>query len=140
MMGMSRTTRGLLVGLGVLLAIQLIPVSRTNPEDRRGPGASPEVEAVLRRACYDCHSHETQWPWYSRVAPVSWLVAYDVSEAREHFNLSDFQDLSEGTAAKVRAAAIKEVDEGEMPLWYYLPLHPEARLSEADKAVLRMWK
>lgn len=123
-----------------MLAIQLVPVTRDNPEDRRGPGASPEVTAVLKRACYDCHSHETVWPWYSRVAPMSWLVAYDVHEAREHFNLSDFQDLSTETAAKVRAAAIKEVDEGEMPLWYYLPLHPEARLSEQDKAILRTWK
>ena len=140
MLGMSRMTRRLMIGLGVLLAIQLVPVPRTNPEDQRGPGASPEVEAVLRKACYDCHSHETRWPWYSRVAPMSWLVAYDVHEAREHFNLSDFQDLSEGTAVKVRAAAIKEVEEGRMPLWYYLPLHSEAKLREADRSVLRTWK
>jgi len=137
---MSRTVRRLIIALGVLLVIQLIPVNRDNPEDRRGPGASPEVEAVLRRACYDCHSHETKWPWYSRVAPVSWMVAYDVHEGRDHFNLSNFQDLSEGTQVKVRAAALEEVEEGEMPLWYYLPAHPEARLTDADKAILRTWK
>ena len=140
MLAMSRTTRRLLIALGALLVIQLIPVPRENPEDRRGPAASPEVEAVLKRACYDCHSHETQWPWYSRVAPMSWLIAWDVHEAREHFNLSDFQDLSEGTATKVRAAALKEVEEGRMPLWYYRPFHPDAKLSEADRAVLRSWK
>lgn len=137
---MSKTVRRLLIGLGILLAIQLVPVNRDNPGDRRGPGAPPAVEAVLRRACYDCHSHETVWPWYSRVAPVSWMVAYDVREGREHLNFSNFQDLSEPTQAKVREAVIKEVDEGEMPLWYYLPAHPEARLTEADKAIIRSWK
>jgi hypothetical protein len=137
---MSKTVRRLIIVLAVLLAIQLVPVNRDNPEDRRGPGASPEVEAVLKRACYDCHSHETKWPWYSRVAPVSWMVAYDVHEGRDHFNLSNFQDLSEGTQVKVRAAVIKEVEEGEMPLWYYLPAHPDARLTDADKAILRTWK
>ncbi|MGE3344314.1 MAG: heme-binding domain-containing protein, partial [Vicinamibacterales bacterium] len=114
---MSRTVRRLLIALGVLLTIQLVPVTRDNPEDRRGPGAPPQVEAILKRACYDCHSNETVWPWYSRVAPVSWMVAYDVHEAREHLNFSDFQDLSEGTQVKVWAAVMKEIDEGRMPLW-----------------------
>jgi hypothetical protein len=137
---MSRTVRRLLIALAVLLAIQLVPVNRDNPEDRRGPGATPQVEAILRRACYDCHSNETVWPWYSRVAPVSWMVAYDVHEAREHLNFSDFQDLSEGTQVKVWAAVMKEIDEGEMPLWYYRPFHAAARLTEADIAILRAWK
>ncbi|MEQ1761208.1 MAG: heme-binding domain-containing protein [Vicinamibacterales bacterium] len=137
---MSRTVRRLLIALAVLLAIQLVPVNRDNPEDRRGPAATPQVEAILRRACYDCHSNETVWPWYSRVAPVSWMVAYDVHEAREHLNFSDFQDLSEGTQVKVWAAVMKEIDEGEMPLWYYRPFHAAARLTEADIAILRAWK
>jgi len=137
---MPRTVRRLLIAFGVLLASQLVPVNRDNPEDRRGPGAPPEVEAILKRACYDCHSNETVWPWYSRVAPVSWMVAYDVHEAREHLNFSDFQDLSEGTQVKVWAAVMKEIDEGRMPLWYYRPFHAAARLTEADIAVLRAWK
>ncbi len=137
---MPRTISRIVIALAVLLAIQLVPVNRDNPEDRRGPGAPPQVEAILRRACYDCHSNETVWPWYSRVAPVSWMVAYDVHEAREHLNFSDFQDLSEGTQVKVWAAVMKEIDEGEMPLWYYRPFHPETRLTDADIAVLRAWK
>jgi hypothetical protein len=137
---MPKPIRWILITLAVLLAIQLVPVNRDNPEDRRGPGAPPQVEAILKRACYDCHSNETVWPWYSRVAPVSWMVAYDVHEAREHLNFSDFQDLSEGTQVKVWAAVMKEIDEGEMPLWYYRPFHPAARLTEADIAVLRAWK
>jgi hypothetical protein len=134
------STRSLLIATLVLVLIQFIPVTRDNPPDRRGPGASPEVTAVLRRACYDCHSHETVWPWYSRVAPVSWLVAYDVHEGREVFNLSNLQDISQETQVKVRAKALEQVEEGEMPQWYYLPLHPKARLSEADLAVLRTWR
>ncbi|MBM3776643.1 MAG: heme-binding protein [Acidimicrobiia bacterium] len=137
---MRRTTKMLLIATGVLVAIQLIPVPRTNPDDRRGPGAPPEVEAVLRRACYDCHSHETVWPWYSRVAPASWLVAWDVHEAREHLNLSTLQDISPDTQAKIRAAVIEEVEEGAMPLWYYLLAHPEARISEEDLGILRSWR
>ncbi len=137
---MPRPVRLLLGACAVLLLIQLIPVTRDNPEDQRGPDASPEVTAVLRRACYNCHSHETVWPWYSRVAPMSWLVAYDVHTGREKFNLSNLQDISAETQVKVRAAALKEVEEGRMPRWYYLPLHPEARLSEQDKAILRTWK
>jgi len=140
MRDMPSPTRMLLGAGAVLLLIQFVPVTRDNPDDQRGPGASPEVTAVLRRACYDCHSHETVWPWYSRVAPMSWLVAYDVHTARETFNLSNLQDISAETQVKVRAAALKEVEEGRMPLWYYLPLHPEARLSEQDKAILRTWK
>ncbi len=137
---MPKWVRSSLVALVVLLAIQLVPVNRDNPQDRRGPGATPEVEAILRRGCYDCHSNETRWPWYSRVAPVSWMVAYDVHEAREHLNFSDFQDLSEGTQGKVWAAVMKEIDEGEMPLWYYRPFHAEAALTDADIATLRAWK
>jgi len=134
------STRSLLIATLVLVLIQFIPVTRDNPSDRRGPGASPEVTAVLRRACYDCHSHETVWPWYSRVAPVSWLVAYDVHEGREVFNLSNLQDISQETQVKVRAKALEVVEEGEMPQWYYLPFHPAARLGEEDLAVLRTWR
>lgn len=137
---MPRFVRRLVIALVVLLAIQLVPVTRDNPPDRRGPAAPPEVEAVLKRACYDCHSNETVWPWYSHVAPMSWLVAYDVHQGRKHFNLSDFQDLSPETAAKVRAKAIEEVEAGEMPLFFYVPLHPAAKLTDADKAVIKTWK
>ena len=137
---MLKPARIVLVVIAVLILIQFIPVNRDNPEDQRGPDASPEVTAVLQRACYDCHSHETVWPWYSRVAPVSWLVAHDVHEGREKFNLSTLQDISAATQVKVRAKALQEVEEGEMPLWYYLPMHPKARLTEHDKAILKTWR
>ncbi len=64
----------------VLAGIQFIPVNRSNPPVEEEILASPEVKTILKRACYDCHSHETIWPSYSRVAPVSWLLAWDVGE------------------------------------------------------------
>jgi len=137
---MRTVTRFLLGLLAIFLLIQFIPIIRTNPDDRRHPGTSPEVTEVLRRACYDCHSNETVWPWYSYVAPVSWLITNDVEHGRHHFNLSNFEDLSDETKVKVRDAAKQLVREDKMPLWFYLPLHPEARLSERDRAIIESWK
>jgi hypothetical protein len=121
----------------VLLAIQLVPVERSNPPVEGEMPAPPEVREVLRRACYDCHSNETVWPWYSRVAPVSWLLARDVGEGRRELNYSRWSSYSPKRQAKLRKETWKEVDEGEMPPWYYLPMHPAARLGEADRVLLR---
>lgn len=129
--------------LGVLaltaVGIQFVPVDRSNPPVEQEVPASAEVRAILRRACYDCHSNETVWPWYSRVAPVSWLVAYDVSEGRRELNFSMWNRLKPEKQTKMLGEAWEEVEKGEMPLWFYLPTHPEARLSNADRAALRAW-
>lgn len=116
----------------LFLAIQLVPVDRTNPPVQSDLKAPPAAAAVLRRACYDCHSNETRWPWYSRIAPVSWLVAYDVKQGRRELNFSvpgrqETDDI------------LKVVRRGEMPPGIYLPAHPEARLTRADLAVLESW-
>jgi hypothetical protein len=101
--------------------------------------APTEVLAVLERACYDCHSHETKWPWYSRVAPVSWLVAHDVREGREELNFSTWNRLDSKKQVKAMHESWEEVEEGKMPPWFYLPPHPEARLTAEDREVLRAW-
>ena len=121
------------------IAIQFIPVSRTNPPMQSDFRASAEVVSVLRRACYDCHSNETTWPWYSHVAPLSWIIAHDVSEGRAALNFSAWNQLSPEKQAKGMKESWAEVAEGEMPTWYYVALHPEARLSANDKSVLRAW-
>jgi hypothetical protein len=128
----------IVLGVG-LLGIQAVPVERTNPPVETEVPAPQEVLSVLRRACYDCHSNETTWPWYTRVAPISWLVAHDVEEGREHLNFSTWNRLDAEHRAEAREEVWEEVEEGEMPLWFYIPLHPEARLSEADKVALRAW-
>jgi hypothetical protein len=137
---MSSRKRWTVIGLAVVfVAIQLVPLDRTNPPVEQEVPASPEVRAVLKRACYDCHSHEVVWPWYGHVAPVSWLVARDVSEAREHLNFSAWNRLSPEDRAEAFEEIWEEVDKGEMPLWFYVPLHPEAKLTAEDRALLHAW-
>jgi hypothetical protein len=123
----------------LFLAIQIVPVDRSNPPvvaDFDGP---PAVARVLRTSCYDCHSNETSWPWYSRIAPSSWLVAHDVEEARGHLNFSLWGTYDEKRKGKLAEDAWEEVEDGEMPLKVFLIAHPDARLSDAAKATLRDW-
>jgi hypothetical protein len=136
---MTRLRWALLLVVAAFLAIQLVPVERTNPPVETEVPAPPEVRAVLRRACYDCHSHETRWPWYSRVAPASWLIGHDVREGREELNFSTWNRLASKKQVKAMQESWEEVEEGEMPPWFYLPPHPEARLSPEDREVLRAW-
>ena len=111
----------------IFIVIQLIPVERTNPPVVKEPDwDSPKTRAYAVRACFDCHSNETKWPAYSYIAPVSWLVAGDVNEGREHFNMSDWKPGKGDEAAK-------EVREGDMPLWQYTLMHSEAKLTDAEK-------
>lgn len=131
------------ITLGVLVVsfvgIQFVPVAAMeNPASQPPLQEPPEVVAILKRACYDCHSHEVRWPWYSRIAPVSWLVARDVVEGRKGINFSEWPEDEEDRAFN-REQTWDSVESGEMPLWFYLPVHPEANLTEADKAVLKKW-
>jgi hypothetical protein len=131
--------RVILIGIAALAAAQLVPVSRQNPPVQQEVPAPPQVREVLRRSCYDCHSNETRWPWYSRVAPVSWLVAYDVRHARGHANFSTWDKYDEKKRADILDDIWQEVRDHEMPLFYYLPLHPQARLSDVDRELLHQW-
>lgn len=119
-------------GLVVALAIQLIPVSRTNPPVIAEPAwDSPQTRALAERACFDCHSNETVWPWYAYVAPVSWLTVYDVQEGRRNLNFSEWTPEQ-----NQNNMAVIEVQFGGMPLPQYLLLHPEARLTPAETEAL----
>ncbi len=122
-----------LIALAIL--IQLAPYGK----DHKNPGviaepewAAPQTRTLFMRACGDCHSHETRWPWYSNIAPVSWMVYRHVAEGREHFNVSRWghQRKNDGNEAA------EEIREGEMPPASYLLAHPEARLSESEKITL----
>src|SRR3984885_7127137 len=114
--------------------IQFVPYATDHynaPGTQEPPGDSPQTKDLVRRACFDCHSNETGWRFYSYVAPASWLVARDVNEGRRHLNFSEW-DHPQKHAEHV----VEEVKNGEMPLWYYLPLHPSAKLSDAEKVAL----
>lgn len=130
-----RTLR--VLGLLLVLAfvgLQLVPRgrNRTNPPVTGSPTwSSPRVEELARRACFDCHSNETRWPWYAYIAPMSWRIEEHVLTGRSELNFSEF-DKPQRHAHE----AAEEVEEGKMPLPDYLRLHPEARLDEAEKAEL----
>lgn len=122
-----------------LLIAQLVPIERANPPVESDVPAPPQVKATLRAACYDCHSNETVWPWYSHVAPISWLLAYDVNKGREELNFSTWQRYDAKRQQKKLKETVEEMNEGEMPPWSYVILHPEARLAEADRQALVAW-
>ncbi len=119
--------------------MQLVPVRIANPPSRGDVAAPPEVEQTLRRSCYDCHSNQTQWPWYTRIAPLSWLVAHDVNAGRRQINFSQWSDYFPAT----RARKLKWMDRalrGEaMPPWPYRAMHPSSRLGPADRDRLQRW-
>jgi Haem-binding domain len=135
----SRFRSTALALLGLVVLIQLVPIHHDNPPATQVLSPPAPVAATLRRACYDCHSHETTWPWYSYVAPVSWLVARDVHEGRRHMDFSTWGDYPAALKTKKLAGISTMVQEQEMPPWYYLPMHSNARLSDDDVAEIAMW-
>lgn len=131
--------------IAILIAIQFVRPERSNPPSDPTLAITAQkdlpagVRAVMERSCYDCHSNQTRWPWYSGVAPVSWFVAEDVQEGRKHLNFSEWGTYTlKRQIAKLEMIA-SEVDKGEMPMERYLWLHRDAVLSEADKDLLTGW-
>ncbi len=134
--------RGLLLSaLVVLGATQFIRPDTSNPpvdharslwNDR---AVDPKVAGILRRACADCHSHETQWPWYSKISPMSWMLDRHVKDGRAKLNFSDWSGQSPDQLEEIYDSVAK----GKMPMQGYLMLHPEARLSKADQDTLQAW-
>ena len=134
-----------IAGLVIIGAIQFVRPNRTNPPVDPSQGiqshiAVPDkVSAIFQRACRDCHTNETVWPWYSQIAPVSWILAGHVRDGRSFLNLSEW---SRYTPAKGRAKLdqiCENVSSGKMPLASYRPFHPDARLSKDDVRTLCEW-
>ena len=140
---MSRRTRNIiliLLGVGILgfVILQLIPIGSivadfahpgNPPITYTIPWDSPQTEQLARAACFDCHSNETRYPWYSSIAPVSWLVNHDINEGRRKMNFSTNTHLFSDDMEK-------QISTGEMPKSFYLPLHPEANLTAEQKKQL----
>ncbi|HRP03069.1 MAG TPA: heme-binding domain-containing protein [Candidatus Kapabacteria bacterium] len=117
----------LLIALAVIIIMQLVPIDRNNPPiTAKVNWDSPQTKETFYKACADCHSNETYWPWYSYIAPISYIVSYDVVTGRQHFNISD-------TTKDERDEAAREVRRGTMPMAIYFPTHPQAKLSEQEK-------
>jgi mono/diheme cytochrome c family protein len=136
----SLQTRVVLVALGVVVGgfvlIQLVPYGRdhNNPPVVSEPNwDSPQTRELAQRACFDCHSNETVWPWYSNVAPISWLVQHDTEEGRRVLNFSTWNS---GGRGREPGEAIEAVQEGQMPPSTYLLTHPNGRLTAPEKQAL----
>jgi hypothetical protein len=130
--------------VAVFALLQLTNPARTNPPLPPGGDISatnpppPQIAAQLRASCYDCHSDETKWPWYSHVAPASWLVVSDVNEGRRHLNFSDWPKDSERAAKKLERMS-EELDYKEMPPAKYTIIHADARLTDDQRKELIHW-
>lgn len=143
---MRKILRWILISAGVMIVgMQFIRPDMANPPvdpklaAERFLMIDPDTRAVLQAACFDCHSNETRWPWYSHIAPASWLVARDVHEGRNHLNFSTWGKY--GVARRILALEdiAKEVGAGAMPLPPYLLLHPEATLDSSARARIVAW-
>jgi hypothetical protein len=133
-------------GLILFLAVgQLIRFPRTNPpiDPTHEVGASipltPMVAETFNRSCNDCHSNRTVWPWYSNVAPASWLVIYDTDHARRRMNLSEWDAITPQQQKRALDRMCSDVTRGDMPEWQYLIIHTEARLSSAEVQAVCDW-
>jgi len=130
---------GFLVLIAALIVSQAIRINKSNPPVQADLSTSPEMSATLHRACYNCHSNETVWPWYSNLAPLSWLVGSDVSEGRQLLNFSAWGTYDLDAKAKKLRKIAEEVGGGDMPPWYYTVVHWEARLTPAERGQIRNW-
>jgi hypothetical protein len=143
---MWRWLKWFLLAVVILLVVaQVYRPARTNPpvDPKREIGANlpidPRVGSMLERSCNDCHSNRTTWPWYSGVAPASWLVVSDVNRGRQELNFSNWASYSPGDQRKQLSEICKEVTEGEMPGRPYVLLHPRAAVGKADVAAVCRW-
>ena len=133
---------GVSVLLAALVVAQFIQPERTNPPADPAVSfeavAKPprEVAAVIKRACRDCHSNQTVWPWYSHISPASWLVAGDVKEARAKLNFSQWNIYSPEMTRIKLGEICQEVQKGDMPPRYYLPMHPDTKVMLAEVSAI----
>ncbi|GAB4114569.1 MAG: heme-binding domain-containing protein [Roseiflexaceae bacterium] len=125
--------------IGVALVIQLIPVWlwQTNPPTVAEPAwSNPQAREIAQKACFDCHSNQTDWPLYGRIAPVSWLVTYDVVKGRSELNFSMWGTAAAGEAAMEPGEIAEVIQEGEMPPQNYFVTHPQAKLTPEEQQIL----
>jgi hypothetical protein len=134
--------RLLRIGVGLLIGfvgIQFVPLERLNPAVESDVPMSSEMKAVIRRACYDCHSNETVWPWYSQVAPVSWLIARDVRFGRSKLNFSTWDKYNNRKKTGKLKEIVSELKAGTMPPSYYALMHVDAALSAYEQELIIEW-
>jgi len=131
--------------LGIFVFIQFVPVDRENPIGDKNNDllvqtqAPADVQALMKSACYDCHSNETVWPKYAYVAPISFVIAAHVEEGREHLNFSDWATYDREDHPYILKHMKKAIDKGAMPMSGYVKLHSDAEMTDARKVLLNSW-
>jgi len=129
----------------LVVGIQAIRPARTNPpiDESQTINAktqiTPEAAAILERSCRDCHTNKTVWPWYTNVAPLSWWLSNHVSDGRRSLNMSEWGKLPNDRQERKLRQMCDEVQDGNMPLSSYTPMHPAAKLSDQDKKTICDW-
>jgi hypothetical protein len=137
--------RILLTVFAVLVLAQFIPMARTNPPVDAAQTMSakmpvpPDIASLLGRSCQDCHSSQTVWPWYSRVAPVSWLVVRDVNKGRGELNLSEWGRYTARRQDRKLKEICEQVTSRKMPMSAYTLVHPQAKLTDQDRKIVCDW-
>lgn len=129
----------------LLVIIQFFRIDKTNPKivaenDFIFQTNPPEhIQTILKTSCYDCHSNESTYPWYTNVAPISWWIKHHINEAREELNFSTWASYPLKKQKHKLEEVYEEVEEGEMPLPSYLIVHSEAKLTTEQKNELVAW-
>ncbi|MFT5878108.1 MAG: hypothetical protein ACJA2N_000093 [Salibacteraceae bacterium] len=138
--------RKIIIGFVLVFGLlQFFTVNHENPEIMAGAdfieltNTPTEVSEILVTSCYDCHSNQTVYPWYSSIAPVSWWINDHVEEARDELNFSEWGSFTSKRKTKKLKEIIEEVEEGEMPLSNYTLMHSSTKLNETQKEQLLNW-
>ncbi|AFN74125.1 hypothetical protein MROS_0884 [Melioribacter roseus P3M-2] len=121
------------------IGIQFIKVDRKNPTVKADLRAPQEVKNILKESCYDCHSNETKWPWYSYIAPLSLLIEKDVVEGRRELNFSEWETYDSKKKAFLMKEIWEEVENDEMPKAVYTLTRPNVRLDSVKKNIIKKW-
>jgi len=131
--------------LFIFLVIQLIPSNRPSdsnvqlPENTQIQNADNEVMTILKTSCFDCHSNQTQYRWYAHVAPVSWLIARDVSKGREALNFSEWSTYNKRKIVRKLGDIKEQIVKDEMPMRIYTIMHPDTKLTGSQKKLITDW-
>lgn len=129
----------------ILVLIQFKRIDKTNPEFNEAEDfititqPPTEIATLIKDACYDCHSHQSKYPWYTNVAPISWVIEHHIEEGRGHLNFSTWGTYPDKKADHKLEECAEEVEEGEMPMKPYVVMHSEAKMTAAQKTALVEW-
>jgi len=121
------------------IGIQYVEVERTNPPVTADVNAPTEVKNIFKSSCYDCHSNETVWPWYSKIAPISWLIVNDVMDGRKKLNFSEWEKFYSDKRTKLKKKIWDEINQDEMPKDIYTIMHTNAKLDIIQKNTIKKW-